>query len=226
MKALRFAVRVTMACAMVAVMATATYAADSFKLSETYNSKLKCETERYYGYTYFYCEELWSGKFTINAKLFTDTGVNPASFNSETPVEILVGDFYFAGVLGDFEYVPGGNSATFKFTGEKCSGYYYDNCKTVTLGTISLKFSAKGMTVKISGKTDDENFYPLFALNWTDKDTGTYTDSTSASISVGGLTYSQEISINGTVKRKVTTKDEEEYSLFNIKLQGVPGTNP
>lgn len=94
----------------------------------------------------------WRGKsaFTITASM---AGIDPATLGPDTPVSFQVGDWGFSGTLGDDpKYKPKATAAKFSFR-------KVVNGKTLTVGTVALKWS--GVTLSVKGSVTDPGFQSI-----------------------------------------------------------------
>src|SRR5688500_274754 len=108
-----------------ACLLTALPAEVKFRYKESYKEKIV--RENFDGETFF--SEEASSKFTTLA-MFSTEGVDIESFNEETPVDIIIGNFAWSATLGEADnYTPGDRSAKFTITEETDEG-------TTRLGTV------------------------------------------------------------------------------------------
>jgi hypothetical protein len=88
--------------------------------------------------------------FTITASM---AGIDLSTLGTNTPVSFRVGDWSYAGKLGDDpKYKPGAKAAKFTFT-KLVSG------KRVTIGSVGLKWSSLSLTV--TGSVTDPTFQSI-----------------------------------------------------------------
>ena len=167
-----------------------------------------------------------SESITISA---TITGVfNTAAFTADTPFTLSLGAFSASATLGgdtgDAKYKPGkSTSATIPISGQDANG------NPVVAGKISLKWTAKKLTVTITGKWGDGST-SIQASNYEGAESAkiSTTTGTSPESPISGTIMFDSASVtfatvdfSGSVSTKpINTKDGQGASLSTISLKG------
>ena len=119
---------------------------DHVKLTETYKDKLVCDSGKK-------CGTYPTGSFTINAVLFTGTGL-AANLNTNTPVEISIGNWSYQGASGtlsdDPKYKAKAKKAKLPLT------YQNGSAQTKFAGTATLGFGRNSTTLTITSKAGQD----------------------------------------------------------------------
>ena len=202
--------------ALFAVGSLTVWAGNSFRFSETLTDQLLCDDDQ----GVVSCETFRSGRFRLNVTVF-DEEIDPSQFDAATPCTIAIGDFTFAGALGDDpHYTAGKNKATFRLTDQVCDGI--GNCTTFTHGTIILRITKTGLKITISSRTGaDVRAEPSpLASDYIDDEPGLISDfrPSSASIQLGDHSTSTNLVISATVKQQTISIAGGGVALGNVKL--------
>jgi hypothetical protein len=190
---------------------------NSFKFSDSLKDKLICSK------AYGYCDLYDFGKFQINSKInFEDVDIS--QFNSNTCLDVEVGEFYLLTCLGDPEssYQQGATRANMLFTGEDY--YLGDN---VPYMWVTLKWNTKKLNIKIKGLTGVPDIeYPIMAYDYMwSYDPGTYQDTDYAYVTLynddDGTTFvDKEFDISVTGKVGMKTNRKWGMDLYQVKVKG------
>ncbi len=195
---------------------------NTLTFSETLSDKVLCTGNRADGWD---CTLLSRDGLTISTKISL-SGVTITNFDQNTSFDLSVGNFSVSHSLGDDpKYVPGKTSAIFVDTETNDSG------KTVVYQIVRLKWTAKQLTVTITGKTSDtatSNLFPILADSYDGSASGPINSTTTGSIDFGdaSVTFGWVAVTGNVVTKDVTGKDGSSFSPSTIKIKGKPSPLP
>lgn len=208
--------------------------ADSLTFKETQLDKLKCKVyKEENGQKYPDCDQLTTGKLSIALKIsaasFAQNGIDFSSITIETPFVIDIGSFQFSGKLADADksqLKTKSLNGTWNRMHEACTYNIInetDECKFVKNGAVNVKASAKGATIKITGKralNEENNFGDQAFLALCGTTTGIDKKSAVASISIGDApAIERNIDVNCRVnKAQKTPTPKESFDLVNVSI--------
>jgi hypothetical protein len=203
--------------ALWAVITTGSGADSTFRFSERLSDQLLCNTDDNDVVTS--CQPFQSGHFRL-VVAEADPETDPSQFNPSTPVNIVIGDFAFAGTLGDDpKYTAGKNVARIPLTDQVCDG---PGCATFTHGRIVLRTTKTGFKITVSTRTTTEVHASPSALasNYINDEAGEISDflPSAVNIQVGDHSASTNLAVSANVKQLTTSALGTEYTLGRVKL--------
>jgi hypothetical protein len=199
-----------------AALARSSAPTNTLTFSESLRDKVVCAKEE----GDWYCDMFTGDSFTISATILL-AGVAITNFDQDTSFDLSVGELDVSHILGDDpHYATNKTSATFVDT------YTDDNNKSHVYQTTKLKWTAKQLTVTITGKTSDidtSDLTPIMADSYDGNDSGPINDTTSGSVDLGDASVTFDtVTVTGTVATKdVIAKDENEFWPSTVKIKGV-----
>jgi hypothetical protein len=187
---------------------------NTLTFSETYSEKLLCYKSS------GYCDVVGSGKFTVSSKILLSE-IDIAQFNSDTPISIMVGDFFFDATLGDGGFVPPykKGKANFVVSDEDMDGI------TRKYLTVTLSWNKTSMSVKVTCTTAPWYIQnPIIAGYYMGEPSSGISEPLEAEIYIDDLSIGFDLTANGSVKTKTTDKKalgEYDTSSISVKASGI-----
>jgi hypothetical protein len=202
--------------ALFAAVCVPVWAGNSFRFTETLTDQLLCDDDQ----GVVSCQTFRSGRFRLDVTV-SDEGIDSSQFDKTTPFVITIGDFTFAGTLGDDpHYAAGKTKASFRLTDQVCNGL--GKCATLTHGAIDLRITKTGLKITVATRTgaDVRGESPALANNYIDDEPGLISDfqPSSASIQLGDHSTSTNLAISATVKQQTISIAGGGVALGNVKL--------
>jgi len=160
-----------------------------------------------------YNEAKPNNDLNVNVKVSMQ-GLNPGSFNENTPFSVNVGSFSFAGFLGDGTYALGGTSSVITF--EETNSVSYEE---EVIGTLTLSWNSS--TLRCVLNVDDQETFAVIAPDYSGFEGDDFVEEFEASFQFADRYLEpRQVYLTGTGGILETTSGGEDWSLARVRFVG------